>query len=88
MPASAGGTWIRPEAKKASPSAVPIQTVPVESSRRQFTSSEGMPSFVVWARQAPFSKAPRPPGVASQVVPSALSTMEVTVLDTRPSATV
>ncbi len=70
--------------KNARPAAVPTQSTPLESSKRQFTFSEGNPSRAAKARQRPFDSALSPSGVANQMVPSELSRIEVTVLEASP----
>src|ERR1700691_4137294 len=70
------------------PEAGPVHSTPVESSSRQFTSSEGRPALLRKVVQRPPDHLLNPPGVANHIVPSALSRMAETVLDASPSASV
>src|ERR1700677_2379726 len=70
------------------PEAVPVHSTPVESSSRQFTSSEGRPALLRKLAQRPPDHLLNPPGVANHIVPSAVSRMAETVLDASPSASV
>ena len=78
------GVRNRPESKKARPSSVPTHSKPVESSKRQFTRSDGNPSWTMKVFQRPFARALRPLGVANHMVPSRLSRMASIVFDTKP----
>src|ERR1700722_18359535 len=78
------GTLIFPEDKDARPSEVTIQSTCFVSSKIVLTVDDGKPSLAVWLVQCPFANEARPPGVANHVVPSKLSTMELTAFDGSP----
>src|SRR5258708_23399835 len=84
MPGDSSGIRKRLEAKKARPADVPLQRVPDESWKRQFTSGEGKPSTVVYVLHWPFAKELSPLGVANHIAPSRVSRMDETVFEPRP----
>src|SRR5271154_4527214 len=78
------GTLIFPEDRYARPSEVTIQSTCFESSKIVLTIDEGKPSLTVRFVQYPFANEAKPLGVATHVVPSKPSTMELTPFDGRP----
>src|SRR3954468_10920255 len=79
---------MRSPPKYASPAEVPIHMKPAESSKRQFTSSDGSPSWSKWTLHFPFDSALRPFGVPNHIVPSWPSRIDETVFETSPFAVV